>query len=107
MIVFKDAGTNKAVEPHVTQRKSLSVAKLLQYGEDRTELRMFADASDTMCAVAYLRYQTKEYSADLAFVMGKCRVAAMRNLSIPRLELQATFMALRLKEQLVNKHEMK
>ena len=32
---------------------------------------MFADASeDTMCAVAYLRSQPKEYSADLAFVIG-------------------------------------
>ena len=46
---------------------------------------MFANASeDTMCAVAYLRSQLKEYSADLAFFIGKCRVAPMR------LELQAT-----------------
>ena len=39
---------------------------------DKTELHVFADASeDTMCAVAYLRSQPKEYSADLAFVIGK------------------------------------
>ena len=61
--------------------------------EDRTELHVFADASeDTMCAVAYLRSQTKEYSADLAFVFGKCRVAPMRHLSVPRFELQAAVM---------------
>ena len=69
---------------------------------------MFADASeDTMCAVAYLRSQPpKEYSADLAFVIGKLRVAPMRHLSIPRLKLQAAVMAVRLKEQIIKKHEI-
>ena len=43
---------------------------------DKAELQVFVDASeDTMCAVAYLRSQPKEYSADLAFVIRKCRVA--------------------------------
>ena len=51
---------------------------------DKTEFHVFADASeDTMCAVAYLRSQPKEYSADLAFVIGNCRVAPMGHLSIP------------------------
>ena len=75
---------------------------------DKIELHVFADASeDTMCAVAYLRSQPNEYSADLAFVIGKCRVAPMRHLSIARLELQAAVMAVRLKEQIVKEHEMK
>ena len=69
---------------------------------------MFADASeDAMCTVAYLRSQPKKYSADLAFVIRKCRVAPMRHLSIPRLEFQAAVMAVRLKEQIVKEHEMK
>ena len=69
---------------------------------DKTELHVFADATEeTMCAVAYLRSQPEEYSADLAFVIGKCRVAPMRRLSIPRLELQAAVMGVRLKEQIV------
>ena len=76
--------------------------------KDKTELHLFADASeDTICAVAYLRSQPKEYSGDLAFVIGKCRVAPMRHLSKPRLELQAAVMAVRLKEQIVKEHEMK
>ena len=76
--------------------------------KDKAELHVFADASeDTMFAVAYLRSQPKKYSADLAFVIGKCRVAPMRHLSIPRLELQAAVMAVRLKEQIVQQHEMK
>ena len=53
---------------------------------DKTKLHVFADASeDTMCAVAYLRSQPKEHSIDLAFVIGKCRVAPMGHLSIPGL----------------------
>ena len=74
---------------------------------DKTEIHVFADAyENTTCAVAYLRSQPKEYSADLAFVIGKCRVAPMRHISIPRLELQAAVMAVRLKEQIVKEHKM-
>ena len=58
-----------------------------------------------MCAVAYLRSEPKEYSADLAIVIRKCRVAAIRNLFIPRLELQAAVMAVRLKEQIVKEQK--
>ena len=69
---------------------------------------MFADASeDTMCAVAYLRSQPKEYSSGLAFVIGKCTIAPRRHLLIPRMEMQAAVMAVRLKKQIVKEHEMK
>ena len=75
---------------------------------DKTEHHVLADVyEDTMYAVAYLRSQPKKYSADLAFVIVKCRVAPMRHLSIPRLELPAAVMAVRLKEQIVKEHEMK
>ena len=74
---------------------------------DKAELHVFSDASeDTMCAVAYLRSQPKEDSADSAFIIGKCRLAPMSHLPITRLELQAAVMALRLKEQIVKEHEM-
>ena len=76
--------------------------------KDKWERHVFEDASeDTMCAKACLRSKTKEFSADLAFVIGKCRVAPMRHFSIPRLELQAAVMAARLKEQIVKEHETK
>ena len=82
--------------------------KYLNEERDKTELHVFADASeDTMCAVAYIRSQPKEYSTDLAFVIGKCRVAPMRHLSIQRLDFQAAVMALRLKEQMLKEYEMK
>ena len=90
------------VSENSIHRRYFSTAK------DKWELHVFADASeDTMCAVAYIRSKPKEYSADLAFVIGKCRVAPMRHLSIPRLELQAAVMAVRLKGQIVKEHETK
>ena len=49
----------------------------------------------------------KDYSADKTFVIGKRRVAPMRYLSIPQLELQAVVMAVRLKKQIVKENEMK
>ena len=83
-------------------RRYFSTAK------DKWELHVFAETSeDTICAVAYLRSKPKEYSADLAFVIGKGRVAPMQHLSIPRLELQAAVMAVRPKEQIVKEHESK
>ena len=60
-----------------------------------------------MSTAAYLFSQSKEYAADLAFVIGKNRVAPMGHLSIPRLDLQAAVMAVRLEEQIVMEHEMK
>ena len=74
---------------------------------DKVELHVLADASeDMMCAVGFLRSQPKEYSADLAFIIGKSRVAPMRHLSISRLELHTAVMSVRLKEQIVKEHEM-
>ena len=86
-----------------------SIDKRYFNGErDKADLHVFADESeDTMCTVAYLRSQPNEYSADLAFVIGKCRVGPMRHLSIPKLELQAAVVAVRLREQIVKEHEMK
>ena len=55
-------------------RRRLSAAK------NNVELHVFADASeDRICAVAYIRLQPKEKSADLAFTVGKSRVAPMRH----------------------------
>ena len=60
-----------------------------------------------MCAVTYLRKKPKENSAHLAVVIGKSRVAAMRPLLIPRLELHAAVMAVRFKQPIVMEREKK
>ena len=68
---------------------------------------MFADVSDTMCAVVYPHSQTKENSVDLSIEVWKCSVARLRHFSIPRLELQVAFMWVTLKEQKIKEHETK
>ena len=60
-----------------------------------------------MCAVAYLRSKPKEFSADLAFVVRGFRVALVRHLSIPRLEVHEAVMAVRIEEQIVRELESK
>ena len=62
----------------------------------------------TQCVLWHTYVQSpKKHTADLAFAIEKCRVEPMRHLSIPRLELHAAVMAVRLKEQIVKEHETK
>ena len=66
---------------------------------DSIEIHVFGDASvDAFAAVAYLRFQFPDGSIQCSFVIGKTRVLPLRQLSIPRLELQASVMSVRLLE---------
>ena len=63
---------------------------------------MFGDSSqEVSSAVAFLRAQVNTSSGsktELAFVLGKARVAPMKVMTIPKLELQASLLAARLKQ---------
>ena len=66
---------------------------------------MFGDSSqDIFSAVAFLRARVKtptgEKKAKLAFVLGKARVAPMKVMTVPKLELQAAVLAARLKREI-------
>ena len=63
------------------------------------ELHVFGDSSkEVFGAVAFLRARQKsDCSTQPAFVIGKGRVAPMKPLTIPKLELQAALLASRLK----------
>ena len=66
---------------------------------DSIEIHIFGDASvDAFAAVAYLRFQFPDGSIQCSFVIVKTRVSPLRQLSIPRLELQASVMSVRLLE---------
>ena len=79
------------------------------YFEERVEsleLHMFGDSfQDVFRAVAFLRGKISTatgYTTELAFVFGKARVAPMKALSIPKLELQASLLAARLRKEIEN-----
>ena len=66
---------------------------------------MFGDSSqDIFSAVASLRARvttpTGEEKTELAFVLGKARVAPMKVTTVPKLELQAALLAARLKREI-------
>ena len=64
---------------------------------------MFGDSSqDVFSAVAFLRGKVNTgigCSTDIAFVFGQARVAPMKALTIPKLELQAALLAARLRNE--------
>ena len=103
-------GWDEEIDPHLLERwqawretlsslESLTIPRC--YFRDQndgitTQLHIFADASELgFGAVGYLR---REYPdrVDTSFVMAKSRVAALKFVTIPRMELCAAVMAVRL-----------
>jgi len=71
------------------------------------QLHVFCDASEqAFASVAYLRSQST-HVVDVAFLMGKTRVAPLRRMSIPRMELQAAVMGTRLAATIIKEHDLK
>ena len=65
-------------------------------------LCVFSDASqEAFGACAYVRQKTKQSTYEVNFVAAKSRVAPLKQLTIPRLELQAVFLASRLAKTIV------
>ena len=60
-------------------------------------LCIFCDASEeAFGACAYVRWQINDGTYDVRFIAAKSRVAPLKRLTIPRLELQAAVMGTRL-----------
>ena len=65
---------------------------------DIPELIIFADASTlAFGAVAYLRWRISETEFECRLVMAKCKLAPMRQLPIPKVELCSAVLAVRMK----------
>ena len=63
------------------------------------QIYIFADASEvTFGAAAYWRIETRGQSYHCSFIFGKTRLAPIKPLTIPRLELQAAIMAVRMSQ---------
>ena len=70
------------------------------------QLQLFGDASEkAFCAVPYFRFGYPSGERQCAFVAAKTRVAPVKPLSIPRLELQAAVLSVRLAFMIQKKHD--
>uniref|UniRef100_A0AAG5DPK9 Integrase catalytic domain-containing protein n=1 Tax=Anopheles atroparvus TaxID=41427 RepID=A0AAG5DPK9_ANOAO len=71
------------------------------------QLHIFCDASENaMAALAYLRFEEGK-TVECALVASKTRVAPLKYMSIPRLELQAATIGARLAMSLADAHRMR
>ena len=68
-------------------------------------LHIFTDASEeVMCIVEYLQ---EEAALKLTSQIGKCRVAPIKHMTIPKLELQAAVYGVRLRKQILSEHDVR
>ena len=83
----------------------ITIPRSYFYGNfEHLELHMFGDSSqEVFSAVAFLRARVTASSGpqtELEFVLGKARVAPMKVMTVPKLELQAALLAARLKQDI-------
>ncbi|XP_072940661.1 uncharacterized protein [Epargyreus clarus] len=83
------------------------------YSRDMTpsselQLHIFNDASEQAYATtAYWRITHKDGTVEIVQVMGKAKVAPLKLLTIPRLELQAALIGARMASTILKEHEWK
>lgn len=71
------------------------------------QLHVFADASeDAFGAVAYLRHEYTDSTISCTLVLSKTRLAPVKPLTIPRLELQAAVLATRVAQTIMKELEV-
>lgn len=81
----------------VSQVRIPRCIKPLEYNDAALELHCFSDASQVAYgAVSYLRCTNKLGQVSVRMVMAKSKVAPVKAITIPRLELQAALLAARL-----------
>ncbi|XP_028404810.1 uncharacterized protein LOC114527376 [Dendronephthya gigantea] len=95
--------------PKLEEVKTGRCFKPQYFGEIKsTHLHIFSDGSRVgYGAVAYLRLENNNGRIHCSFVLGKARLAPIREIAIPRLELSAAVMAVRLHQTIEEELEYK
>ena len=72
-----------------------------------TALHTFSDASEyALSAISYLRIEYVDETVQVKFIMGKARVAPIKRMTIPNLELQAAVYAAQLAQFVTEEHDI-
>lgn len=73
----------------------------------KTDLHIFCDASlEAFAAAAYLRSETRSRGVLVSLIMSKSRVAPVKPMTVPRLELQAALLGARMARTIVDELEI-
>ena len=93
---IKDAFVEWSREKDAIVNVKLPRCVFPSHNRSNIQLHTFVDASQcAMCAVVYVRFVCED-SVCVNFIVGKCRVAPIRSSTIPKLELQAALIGMRL-----------
>ena len=86
--------------------RTMPISRLyFENGYTNLGIHIFTDASEeAMWIVAHLQDET---TLKLTYVIGKCRVALVRNTTIPKLELQAAVYGVRVRRQILREQDVK
>ncbi|XP_022835506.1 uncharacterized protein LOC111362962 [Spodoptera litura] len=95
---------------HLDDLKNITIPRsYLGYSDAALlELHVFSDASESAyAAVLYWRTTSSEGEIQTSLIVAKAKVTPLKLTSIPRLELQAAVMGVRLAEAVVREHQVK
>ena len=74
------------------------ISKSSTHQENNHQLYVFVDASTiALSAVAYIRTQKQDEIFQTSFLLGKCKIAPIKQISVPKLELEAAVLSTRLR----------
>ncbi|GBP83307.1 hypothetical protein EVAR_57569_1 [Eumeta japonica] len=86
---------------------SIRIPRCISPGHTEGELHVFVDASEKSYAAAvYWRIKLSEHESAVSLIAGKARVAPLKVISIPRLELQAALLGARLASSILTEIEL-
>ena len=98
----------------LSQLKSLRLFKVPRWFgyvtnvTDEIQLHIFCDASEAaFAAVAYVRVKDSDGKITTNLLMSKSRVAPIKTLTLPRLELQGAILGIRLKNLIVKEMKLR
>ncbi|KAJ0181222.1 hypothetical protein K1T71_003307 [Dendrolimus kikuchii] len=102
-LATKDSIQNESV----TKNKSVQNERLENFSYRNLQLHIFCDASTrAMCAAAYWRWYNSNNEVQVSLIASKSRVAPVKYVSVPRLELQAALLASRLANSISPRDEI-